>query len=90
MFLWFGLAPWLFGLEVALYLGMVTLVELEWYGWSTTLLIAGLIASHFFHAFSVVDIIKHHFLALVTCALSYFPAGLCLLNGSCPINPTLA
>lgn len=75
MLLWFGIAPWLFTVEVVLYLGMVTLVELEFYGWSTTLLIVGLIASHFLHVFSIVDVIKHHFSTILICTLSYFPAG---------------
>lgn len=75
MLLWFGIAPWLFCLEVALYLSLVTLVELEFYGWSTILLIVGLIASHYFHVFSIVDVFKHHFVGLLTCVLCYFPAG---------------
>lgn len=75
MLLWFGLAPWLFTIEVVIYIGMATLVEIEWYGWSTTLLIVGLIASHFLHAFSIVDAIRHHFVIFLSCVLGYFPAG---------------
>jgi hypothetical protein len=75
MILWFGLAPWVLCLELVLYFGLVILVELEFYGWSTTLLIVGLVASHYFHVFSIVDIFKHHFVGLLTCVLVYFPAG---------------
>jgi len=73
--LWFGLAPWLFCLELTLYFGLVTLVELEFYGWSTTLLVVGLLASHYFHVFSIVDAIKNHFVITLSIILGYFPAG---------------
>ena len=75
MLLWFGIAPWLFSLEVAIYLGMVVLVEMESYGLSITLIIAGLVASHFLHVFSIVEVFKHHFGTIMLCALGYFPAG---------------
>jgi hypothetical protein len=75
MLLWFGLAPWLFCLEVAIYLGMVVLVEMESYGLSLTLILAGLIASHFLHVFSMVDLIKNHFMVTLVCVLGYFPSG---------------
>lgn len=73
--LWFGLAPWLLTAELIIYFGLVTLVELEWYGWSTTLLIAGLIASHYFNVFSIVDAIRNHYIITLSCILGYFPAG---------------
>lgn len=75
MLLWFGLAPWLFCLELTLYFGLVTLVELEFYGWSTTLLVVGLFATHYFHVFSIVDAIRTHFVLTLSIILGYFPAG---------------
>jgi hypothetical protein len=53
----------------------VTLVELEFFGWSTTLLVLGLIASHYFHVFSIVDAIRNHFVLTLSITLGYFPAG---------------
>lgn len=75
MLLWFGLAPWLFCFEVVIYFGLVTLVELERYRWSTTLLVLGLIVTHYFHVFSIVDAIRSHFAITLICILGYFPSG---------------
>jgi hypothetical protein len=75
MLLWFGLAPWLFTVEVALYLVMVILVELEFYKRSVVLLIVGLIATHYFHVFSIVEAFRNHFVVTLSCILGYFPCG---------------
>jgi len=75
MFFWFGLAPWIWGFEFVLFVGLIVLVEFEFYKWSTATLIGALVLSHFLHAFSVVDLVRHNPGTSFIVVLSYFPAG---------------
>lgn len=73
--IWFGLAPWLLGLELAVCIGVVLLLEMEHFGWSSTLFVAGLVLCHYLKVFSVVDAFKYHFGQTMLYTLYYFLIG---------------
>ena len=75
MFLWFGLAPWVLGIAFVLFVVITTLVELERYGWSTTLIIAGIVLCNILHVFSVVNFFKYHFWTTMLYSLYYMGLG---------------
>lgn len=72
---WFGLAPWFFGIELVLFIAITTLIEFERYGWSTTLIVLGLLICHLLHVFSITDIIRYHFGTVMLYFLYYIAAG---------------
>ena len=76
MFLLFGFAPWILGIELALFIAFVVVVELEYYGWSTLMCIASLLSIHFIMKINLFEYTKTNPMVIITLILIYLAAGI--------------
>ena len=76
MFLLFGFAPWILGIELALFIAFVVLVELEYYGWSTLMCVVSLLSIHFLMKINIIEYIKTNPTTILMLFGVYLAAGI--------------
>lgn len=76
MFLLCGFAPWVLGIELALFIAFVVVVELEYYGWSTLMCIVSLLSIHFLLKINILEYIKTNPTTIIMLFGAYILAGI--------------
>jgi hypothetical protein len=76
MFLLFGFAPWVLGIELALFIAFVVLVDLEYYGWSTLMCVVSLLSIHFLMKINIIEYIKTNPTTILMLFGVYLAAGI--------------
>jgi hypothetical protein len=75
MFL-FGLSPWIFVVSLLLFVALVTIVQMEFYGWSTFVCVGSLVFIQFLMKINIYNYIKDNPNTIVLTFVIYLSLGL--------------
>lgn len=76
MFLLFGLPLWVLLVELVIFVVWVCVVQVEYYGWSTLLLLVSLVSLHYILKLPIIDYFKENPLSIITWFCYYLVGAL--------------